>query len=409
MQDNPYKNLVAIITRVGKILKVDQSIIEYLSVPERVLKVSIPLKRDNGKLEVYQGWRVQYNNARGPYKGGLRYHRQVNLDEIKALAGWMAFKCAVVDIPLGGGKGGISIDPKQLSKKELKRLTQAFARRLTPIVGPYQDIPAPDVNTTPQIMNWFAQEYGKVTGKYQPAVITGKSINQGGSLGRDNATAQGGVYILLKYLSAQRHLRNAKKVAIQGFGNAGEHAASILSGLGFKVVAVSDSKGGVFNPEGLDIARVIQVKKVQGRVDAYQDAKKITNGQLLELDVDILVPAALENVITDHNARRIKAPLVLELANGPITPEADKILERKKIIVLPDILTNAGGVTVSYFEWKQNLLNEQWSRSQVDEKLKQIMEKSLSNILKVSKKYKVNLRFAAYIVAMARIVKALKF
>lgn len=209
MQDNPYNNLVAIITRVGKILKVDQSIIEYLSVPERVLKVSIPLKRDNGQLEVYQGWRVQYNNARGPYKGGLRYHQQVNLDEIKALAGWMAFKCAVVGIPLGGGKGGIRIDPKQLSKKELKRLTQAFARRLAPIVSPHQDIPAPDVNTTPQIMNWFAKEYGKVTGKYQPAVITGKSINQGGSLGRDNATAQGGVLYTIKILicstpSAQR-------------------------------------------------------------------------------------------------------------------------------------------------------------------------------------------------------------
>ncbi len=417
MAKNVFENTKEQLGKALKHVKISKDVIEILSHPKRIIKVSIPVKMDSGDLKVFIGYRVQYNTARGPGKGGIRYHPEVNMDEVKALAFWMAIKCAVVNIPYGGGKGGIEVDPKKLSMKELEALSRGFIREMHEFIGPEKDIPAPDVYTNPMIMDWMADEYSKIVGKPTPAVITGKSVEKGGSLGRGDATARGGFYVLQE---AMKHLgKDSKKatVAIQGYGNAGSFAADLLEEAGFKIVAVSDSKGAIYASEGLHAESVLKYKKEKGMVDGVYykgsvctdvEHEHITNEQLLELDVDVLVPAALENQITGKNADEIKAKIILELANGPTTPEADEILNKKGILVLPDILANAGGVTVSYFEWVQNKKNEKWELEKVHKKLKEIMVKEFDNVYKISKEKKIDMRTAAYVLAIKRLAGAIE-
>lgn len=403
---NPYESMLESVRTAARTLKLDANTTELLTHPERIVEVRVPVKHDDDHIKVYEGYRVQYSSARGPYKGGIRYHQNVDLDEVKALAGWMTWKCAVVDVPYGGGKGGITVDPKKLSQTELERLTRAFTRRLVPFVGPHVDVPAPDVNTNSQTMAWFMDEYSRATGQHDPGVITGKPLALGGSLGRDTATAQGGADVLLKYYAETNQDLHGKTVAIQGFGNAGQHMADILVHAGMKVVAVSDSRGGTYNPDGLFITSVAATKSKTGEVSKFPGGKPISNAELLLLDVDVLVPAALENQLTGENADKVRAKLIVELANGPTTPEADAVFDRKGIPVIPDILANAGGVTVSYFEWTQNVSGTYWSLVDVQAKLKTKMEASLADVLHASTDHKVSLRKGAYLVAVKRVAEA---
>ena len=388
--------------------KIPAAILEQLKRPERILQFSFPVAMDDGTIRVFEGYRVQYSSARGPYKGGLRYHPQTNLDEVKALAFWMAVKCAVVGIPLGGGKGGITVDPKKLSVGELERLTRAFVRRLAPFIGPEQDVPAPDVNTTPEIMAWVRDEYERVVGKKVPGVVTGKPLNFGGSAGRTPATAQGGMYVLAEVMEKLKLKPKQVTVAVQGMGNVGGIMAQLLHQAGFKVVAMSDSQSGIYNSKGLDVPIVERFKKQTGSLKNFPGAKLVTNAKLLELPVTILIPAALENQITEKNATRIKAKVVFELANGPTTPEADIKLARRKIIVMPDVLANAGGVTVSYFELVQNLQQYYWSEGEVMAKLKPIMVTAFKQIWQRAEQLKVTLRTAAFVIALERIGQAIE-
>lgn len=404
---NPFQSMITSVTEASKSLNLDPNILPVLTAPERIIQVSVPLTHDDGTVKVYTGYRVQYNSARGPYKGGLRYHQDVDLDEVKALAGWMTWKCAVVDLPLGGGKGGIAIDPKPLSEAEKERLTRTFARRLAPVVGPTVDIPAPDVNTTGQIMAWFRDEYEQATGTDAPGVITGKPVGQGGSLGRDTATAQGGVDVLLAYLKATGKDPQDMTVAVQGYGNAGQHAAELLAAAGMVIVAASDSKGAVHVAKGFDPVAMAKHKQSNGSVQDFPGSKALSNAELLALDVDVLVPAALENQLTKDNAGQVQASVILELANGPTTPEADEILAQRKIVVIPDILANAGGVTVSYFEWQQNQAGEVWTLEDVHAKLHATMAQSLKAVLDASQQHNTTLRKAAYLVAVQRVANAL--
>jgi len=388
--------------------KIPAAILEQLKRPERILQFSFPVAMDDGTIRVFEGYRVQYSSARGPYKGGLRYHPQTNLDEVKALAFWMAVKCAVAGIPLGGGKGGITVDPKKLSAGELERLTRAFVRRLAPFIGPGQDVPAPDVNTTPEIMAWVRGEYERVVGKKVPGVVTGKSLNFGGSAGRTPATAQGGMYVLAEVMEKLKLKPKQVTVAVQGMGNVGGIMAQLLHQAGFKVVAMSDSQSGIYNSKGLDVPIVERFKKQTGSLKNFPGAKLVTNAKLLELPVTILIPAALENQITEKNATRIKAKVVFELANGPTTPEADIKLARRKIIVMPDVLANAGGVTVSYFELAQNLQQYYWGEGEVMAKLRPIMVTAFKQIWQRAEQLKVTLRTAAFVIAIERIAQAIE-
>lgn len=381
-------------------------LIERLKYPERVLHFSMPILMDNGQTKIFEGYRVQYSSVRGPYKGGIRFHPKTNLDEVKALSFWMSIKCAVVGIPLGGGKGGITVDPKKLSKIELEKLSRSFVRNLAPWVGPEQDIMAPDVNTNPEIMGWMADEYSKIVGKLQPGVVTGKPINFGGSEGRTPATAQGGMYVLEETLKKLKLDPKKITLAIQGMGNVGGIMAELASQAGMKVVAMSDSVSALYNPTGLDVAAVMKHKKETGGLKIFGGAKNISNNQLLELPVTVLVPAALENQITKNNAGRIKAKVVLELANGPTTPEADAKLFKKGIVLVPDVLANAGGVTVSYFELVQNLQQYYWTEKEVLEKLKPIMVKSFADVWSEAGRHKIDLRTSSYVVALQRINQA---
>jgi glutamate dehydrogenase (NAD(P)+) len=364
---------------------------------------------DDGSVKVFRGFRVQYNNARGPFKGGIRFHPAETINTIRALAAWMVWKCALLDLPLGGAKGGIICNPRQMSEGELERLSRAYIQALWQFIGPETDIPAPDVYTNSQTMAWMMDEYSKIKGYPCPAVITGKPLELGGSLLRDEATARGAVYTIRE---AAGHLKmNLKKatVAVQGYGNAGSFGA-ILSQkiLGAKVVAVSDSRGGIYKKEGLDPRAVLRHKKKNKSVINFPGTKNISNEEILELDVDILIPAALENVIHKGNANRIKAKIIAEAANGPTTPEADDILHKKGLFVIPDFLCNGGGVTVSYFEWIQNRTGEYWDRKEVDKKLQARMTKAFKKVLNVSLKQKVDMRVAAYMVALARVAEAMK-
>lgn len=406
---NPFKNALNQLKNIEDFIpEEDKNYLDLLRQPKRILQVSIPVKMDNGTIKVFEGYRVQYNDARGPFKGGIRYHPKADLHEVKALSFWMAIKCATVNIPLGGGKGGIKVDPRSLSTGELERLTRGYARALKDFIGPKIDIPAPDVYTNPQIMAWIMDEYSQMKGYNVPGVVTGKPIEVGGSLGRESATAQGGFYIL--ELLAKKLNLNPKntRVVIQGFGNAGLIMSELVSKSGYKLIAVSDSKGGTYNEKGLDIKDVIKFKKTNGSVANYSAGKSITNKKLLELPCDVLIPAALESQITKSNAGRIKAKVILELANGPTTPDADDKLFKKDKIVVPDVLANAGGVTVSYFEWLQNQAGSYWTEAEVLSKLKPIMVRSFEEVWKTKNENNVDMRRAAFILAVERIIKAIK-
>jgi len=403
-----FANALKQLKQAASYAKIPSAIIEQLKHPERILQFSFPVTMDNSEVRVFEGYRVQYSSARGPYKGGLRYHPQTNLDEVKALAFWMAVKCAVVGIPLGGGKGGITVDPKKLSEAELEKLTRAFTRKLAPFIGPEQDVPAPDVNTTPQIMAWVRDEYERVVGKKVPGVVTGKPLNFGGSQGRTPATAQGGMYVLEELIGKLKLKTKQITVAVQGMGNVGGIMAQLLHQAGYHVAAMSDSKGGIYNPKGLDVPAVERFKKQTGSLKNFPGAKPVTNAQLLELPVTILIPAALENQITGKNAGRIKAKVVFELANGPTTPEADVKLAKRKIIIVPDVLANAGGVTVSYFELVQNIQQYYWNEREVIAKLKPIMVTAFRQIWQRVEQLKVPLRTAAYVIALERIGQAIE-
>lgn len=406
-QTNPHENAKELINEAADKLKLEPWIREALLMVHKELKVTFPVKMDDCSIKVFTGFRIQHNHMRGPFKGGIRYHWDVNLDEVRALATWMTIKCAVVDIPMGGGKGGVVCNPKDMSQGELERMTKAFVRRISPLIGPQKDIPAPDVYTNSTVMKWFVEEYEKCTGKRQLGVVTGKPIDMGGSEGRDKATAKGGLFALRevvrqKYVDGLESLEG-KKVVVQGFGNAGMNFAEFMHCEGAKVIAVSDSKGAIFNDEGLDIPHVIEHKQKKGCVTDFSGAVNTTNSDILEMECDILVPAALENAITMENADRVKAKLILELANGPISLGADKVLYKKGIVAIPDVLANAGGVTVSYFEWKQNLSDEHWSLEDVNAKLEKIMNENTSKVISTAKKYNVSTRLGAYILGISRI------
>ncbi len=388
-------------------LGMDDGMRRVLREPRRELTVHFPVHMDDGSVQVFTGYRVQHNLGRGPAKGGLRYHQDVSLDEVKALAMWMTWKCAVVGIPYGGGKGGVIVDPKKLSLKELEGLTRRFTTEIEVLIGPERDIPAPDVNTNAQVMAWIMDTYSMHQGYTVPGVVTGKPISLGGSEGRNEATARGCVYTIVE---AARYLAldlKTARVAVQGFGNAGSIAARLIGEEGATVVAVSDSTGGIHNPAGLDIARVVGWKKEHGTVQGFPGATDISNAQILEVDCDILIPAALENQISERNAGRVKAKLIAEAANGPTTPEADQILARNGVFMIPDILCNAGGVTVSYFEWVQDLNRDHWTELVVNEKLRVIMVRAFGETLEIAQRESCDMRTAAYLLAVDRVANAM--
>ncbi len=403
-----FESALTDIDAAAKLLNLSEEIRSVIRVPERNVSVSLPVRMDDGHLKIFQGYRVQYSSARGPYKGGLRYHPNVDMDEARALALLMAIKCAVVDIPLGGGKGGIAVDPKKLSLGEKERLTRAFARALAPVVGPTQDIPAPDVGTDSQDMAWFADEYSNIVGRPTPGVITGKPVAAGGSLGRDRATGLGGAMVLQAALSDFRLPTSDLRIVVQGIGNSGSVAAEELAARGHKIVAISDSQNGVYREEGLDIQGVVTHKAKTGGLKGIPGVTEITNNDLLGLPVDVLIPAALEGSLTKDNADQVHAKVVLELANGPTTPEAHAALTTRGITVIPDVLANAGGVVVSYFEWQQNMKHETWNLEQVNMKLEAVMTAAYHEVAEKSKQHDTDLRTGAFVLALERIVEALK-
>ncbi len=405
--NNPFENALLQLERATKVKQFSKEFLSRLHQPNREVRVAIPITMDDGTLAIFEGYRVQYNNARGPYKGGIRYHQDTDINEVKALAFWMTLKCAVANIPMGGGKGGITVDPKKLSKGELERLSREWIKLMVPIIGPQVDVPAPDVNTTPEIMAWMVDEYAKITGDKTNAVITGKPIEVGGSEGRGPATGLGGFYVF-DLIRIKMAMPESCNIVIQGFGNVGGNAAEILSKNGHKIIAISDSKGAILKVDGIDIKLLNEYKKENKQISGFPGSKMITNEELLLLECDVLIPAALENQITEVNAKDIKAKLVMELANGPTTPEADDILYSRNIPVIPDILANAGGVTVSTFEWEQNLKGEHWTQEEVFKKLKKIMEEETELIFKRSGELKTDIRRTAFIVALERIEQATK-
>jgi glutamate dehydrogenase (NAD(P)+) len=387
-------------------LDLDPGLRKVLRVPKRELTVNFPVTMDDGHVEVFTGYRVQHNLSRGPAKGGIRYHQDVTLDEVRALAMWMTWKCAVVNIPYGGGKGGVIVDPKKLSMRELEGLTRRFTTEISPLIGPDRDIPAPDVNTNAQTMAWIMDTFSMHHGYTISGVVTGKPIAIGGSLGRNEATARGAVFTLQQASQTRDLPLRGATVAIQGYGNAGSIAADLLAAEGSVVIAVSDSSGGIHNPNGLDPSKVSAWKREHGTVVGFPGTEEISNSALLEIPCDILVPAALENQITDRNADRIQARIVAEAANGPTTPEADAILYDRGVFLIPDILCNAGGVTVSYFEWVQDMQSFFWTEQRINESLKEIMDRAFEAVHAMSHRHEVDMRTAAYMVAVARVAEA---
>jgi len=394
---------------VASILNLEPGIHAILREPMRELHVSIPVRMDNGNVKIFKGFRIHYNNALGPCKGGIRFHPDETIDTIRSLAAWMTWKCAVAGIPLGGGKGGVICDTKEMSSGEVERLSRGYIDAIWQFIGPEMDVPAPDVYTNPQIMAWMMDEYSKLKGYNCPGVITGKPIAIGGSLGRGDATARGAMFTIIE---AAKHLNvdlATATVAVQGYGNAGSYIAILMNDiLGSKIVAVSDSKGGIYNKQGLDPHKVFQHKAETGSVINFPEAENISNEELLELEVTVLCPSALENVITERNASKIKAKVVAALANGPITPEADEVLADNGVFVIPDFLCDAGGVTVSYFEGVQNAYNYYWDEEEVHERLGKKMTRAFQDVLSESLKRRVSMRVAAYIVAVARVVEAMR-
>lgn len=412
MAYNPYDNVLATMEKAAEILGLDPNDYAAVKYPERELHVSVPVCMDDGSVKVFQGYRVQHSTVRGPAKGGIRYHQNVNADEVKALSAWMTFKCAVADIPYGGGKGGITVDPSTLSSGELQRLTRRFTAMIAPIIGPNQDIPAPDVGTNGEVMGWIMDTYSMLNGHATPAVVTGKPLQIGGSLGRTEATGRG---VMLNTLSICKKLGidiHDATVAVQGMGNVGSISARLLYEQGFKVVAVSDVSGGIYKAEGLNIPAICAYLSTRGNLlSGYEEEgmSRISNSEILESDVTVLVPAALENQINGENADRIRAKVIVEGANGPTTVEADDILAQKGIVVVPDILANSGGVVVSYFEWVQNLQAMEWDEQDVNDKLARKMEKAFNSVYDLAQEKNTTLRTGAYAIALKRVVDALQF
>ena len=406
---NPFAVAQKQLDQCAKILNLDPGIQAMLRVPVRELHVSLPVRMDDGEVKVFQGFRVQYNDANGPTKGGIRFHPDETIDTVKALAAWMTWKCSLVDLPLGGGKGGVICNPKEMSQGELERLSRAYIDQVWRIIGPEKDIPAPDVYTNPQIMAWMMDEYSKLCGKNQFGVITGKPLALGGSAGRGDATARGGLYTVREAAKVLGLDLAKATIAVQGYGNAGYYAACLAQSLfGSKIVAISDSKGGICCDGGFDPVAVGEHKAQTSSVCSFPETDAISNEALLEMDVDILFPSAMENVITETNAPKIKAKIIAELANGPTTPEADEILHKNGVHVIPDFLCNAGGVTVSYFEMVQNFYMYYWDEEEVHKRLEKKMTAAYHKVYETSKKYNINMRQAAYVVAVERVVEAMK-
>lgn len=412
-----FEDAVRRIDRAFPYAGISEEALAKLKRPKAILEVSIPVRMDDGRLEIFTGFRVRHDDTRGPTKGGIRYHPSVTLDEVKALAFWMTCKCAVVDLPYGGAKGGVVVDPKALSRFELERLSRGFIDAIADFIGPERDIPAPDVYTNPTIMGWMADEYGIIVRQKTPAVITGKPLALGGSLGRDDATARGGYYIILEVAKDLTWRYDQVRVAVQGFGNAGYHVARLLANDGFRVVAVSDSRGGTYHPGGLDIEAVKRCKDEGcangdlyrgGSVADYTGGDRITNDELLALDVDVLIPAALEGVITPANVGTVRAKVVVELANGPVLSGADDALYEQGAMVVPDILANAGGVTVSYYEWVQNKAGLYWPLSEIHGRLRKTMSVEYLRIRELSERHRIGMRTAAYAHALRRMGEAVE-
>ncbi|MFO0702451.1 MAG: Glu/Leu/Phe/Val dehydrogenase [Candidatus Andersenbacteria bacterium] len=419
MPTNPFENALAQLREAAQVASLDPDILIQLERHNRIVEVALPVQRSTGDkaghIEVFTGYRAQHSNARGPYKGGIRYHQNVSLDEVKALSLWMSLKCAVADIPMGGGKGGIIVDPKTLDAGELEALSRAYARGIADVIGPQKDVPAPDVNTDGRIMAWIRDEYEKITGAPAPAVITGKPVESGGSEGRDTATSEGAFYVWEQAAAKLGLQPAATRAVVLGFGNAGSYLALRMHAAGYKVVSVSDSQGGIYNPDGLDIPAVVthkqQSRTVVGFAGATRggaDGRALSIDEQVALECELLAPAALENQLTGANVASVQAKAVLELANGPTTPEADVALRARTVPVLPDILANSGGVTVSYFEWEQNLKNERWARADVFAKLKDKMTAAFEAVWGTAQAKNVTLRQAAGAVAVQRIADALK-
>jgi len=406
---NPFEIVQTQLDRCAEILNLDPEVTAILKTPMRELHVSLPVRMDNGSVKVFQGFRVQYNDARGTTKGGIRFHPEETIDTVRALAAWMTWKCALLDLPLGGAKGGIICNPKEMSMGELERLSRAYVRAVFQFIGPERDVPAPDVYTTPQIMAWMMDEYSVIAGKPQFGVITGKPLSIGGSQGRGDATARGGMYTIREAANAIGVDLSKATVAVQGYGNAGYHAARLGSELfGSKIVAVSDSKGAVYSKTGIDPEAAKECKDRTTSVCNLPNVEHISNEELLELDVDIVIPSAIENVITDKNAPNIKAKIIAELANGPTIPEADDILYNNGVHIIPDFLCNAGGVTVSYFEMVQNFYMYSWDEATVRERLDEKITAAYHSVLNTSQEYKINMRQAAYVRAVERVVEVMK-
>lgn len=411
MKYNPYDNVLSVMDRAAELLGYEQSDYDMLKYPERELKVSIPVEMDDGTVKVFEGYRVQHSTSRGPAKGGIRYHQDVNMDEVKALAAWMTFKCAVVNIPYGGGKGGVVVNPSTLSKGELRRLTRRFTAMIAPIIGPEQDVPAPDVGTTPEVMGWIMDTYSMLNGRCIHGVVTGKPIEIGGALGRKEATGRGVMQTAKLILKKNGVDLQRATVAVQGLGNVGGTTAKLLHKKGCKIVAVSDVSGAIYCETGLDIPGILKhISAPKTFIDTYnaEGVSHISNEELLELPVTLLIPAALENQLNADNADRIKAQFIVEAANGPTTPEADEVFAKKGITLVPDILANAGGVVVSYFEWVQNIQSVSWTEDEVNAKLTDIMTNAFTAVYELSKKRGISLRMAAYLIAMDRVVTAKK-
>ena len=407
--NNPYQMALKQLQETAKIINLDEGIHKILAKPKRVLTVSLPVKMDDGRIEVFTGFRSQHNDARGPFKGGIRYHPQVTIEEVMALSMWMTWKCAVVGIPLGGGKGGIICNPKTMSNSELERMTRRYAYAISDIIGPYTDIPAPDVYTGGQEMAWIMDTYSTLKGnRGEPGLITGKPLPIGGSLGRTEATGRGLSFTVREAAKKQNINMNEAVVVVQGFGNAGQYAAQLVEEQGAKIIAVSDTQGAIINKNGFRVNELIKFKLENKSIRGFPGATEINNDELLTTECTILIPAALENQITKDNASRIKTKIVAEAANGPTTPEADQIFYENNILVIPDVLANSGGVTVSYFEWLQNLRREYWSEAEVNERLDVIMTKAFAEVYDAHQKYNTNMRTASIALAVNRVAEAIK-
>ena len=407
---SPYQNYLLRLNEVKALLGYTDADIAALMEPMRVIDTTIDVLRDDGSTESLKAYRVQFNNARGPFKGGIRFHPLADLDEVKALAAAMALKCAVVGIPMGGGKGGVQFDPKTHSEKEIERISRAWAKAMAPYIGVDKDIPAPDVYTTPRIMGYILDEFEKIMDRSEPGLITGKPLSIGGSLGRDTATAQGAAFVLEAYLKTQNKSMSGQKIIVQGFGNAGMNIAKILEEMGAVIVGISDSKSGLYAETGLVLSEVITTKEEKGGFSSYtkEGVRSVSNEELLLLPCDVLIPAALDNQIREDNAGKVQTQCILELANGPTTAEADRILATNDVVVIPDVLANAGGVTVSYFEWVQNRMGFYWTKEEVAGKLRTIMQNSFQEVWSLSVEKKAPLRLAAFALAVRRIVDAIR-